>query len=169
MRLVARNLLKPRMSNIDSIGSMRKGNEMAEISKAGPSNPIKALAQSHASVPVNHAPVNDLQDLDYNQYPDDHQLPELVDEHGNPTSPILSDTSMASNPAPVQSHVASVQLPSEFKTEYHPHSGRSTLYQTFDKFGITQEMQDAPIDKEPWCPFRSHGTSNFPRSCSMLH
>jgi hypothetical protein len=68
---------------------------------------------------------------------------------------VLSDASMASNPAPVQSHVASVQLPSEFKTEYQPHSGHATLYQTFDEFGITQEMQDAPINEEPWRPFRS--------------
>lgn len=68
---------------------------------------------------------------------------------------------MASNAAPVQSHVASVQLPSEFKTEYHPRSGRSTIYQTFDEFGIAQETQDAPIDEEPWHPFRSRGDFEF--------
>ncbi|KAG1811595.1 hypothetical protein EV424DRAFT_1327573 [Suillus variegatus] len=68
---------------------------------------------------------------------------------------------MASNAAPVQSHVASVQLPSEFKTEYHPRSGRSTIYQTFDEFGIAQETQDAPIDEEPWRPFRSRGDFEF--------
>ncbi|KAG1847898.1 hypothetical protein F4604DRAFT_1883959 [Suillus subluteus] len=67
---------------------------------------------------------------------------------------------MASNPPPVQSHVASVQLPSEFKTKYHPRSGRATLHQSFGEFGINQ-TQNAPIDKEPWCPFRSRRDFEF--------
>ncbi|KAG1845088.1 hypothetical protein DFJ58DRAFT_717530 [Suillus subalutaceus] len=62
------------------------------------------------------------------------------------------------NPAPA----ASAQLPGEFKTEYHPRSGRQTLFQPFDQFGISPEAQDAPIvDKEPWRPFRSRGDFEF--------
>ncbi|KAG2142880.1 uncharacterized protein EDB93DRAFT_1241527 [Suillus bovinus] len=62
------------------------------------------------------------------------------------------------NPVPA----ASAQLPSEFKTEYHPRSGRQTLFQPFDQFGISPEAQDAPIvDKEPWRPFRSRGDFEF--------
>ncbi|KAG1861808.1 hypothetical protein DFJ58DRAFT_715411 [Suillus subalutaceus] len=62
------------------------------------------------------------------------------------------------NPAPA----ASAQLPGEFKTEYHPRSGRQTLFQPFDQFGISPEAQDVPIvDKEPWRPFRLHGDFEF--------
>lgn len=68
---------------------------------------------------------------------------------------------MASNPTAIQPHVASVQMPSEFKMEYHPRSARVTLYQMFDEFGITQEMQHAPIDEEPWHRFRSCGDFEF--------
>ncbi|KAG1734249.1 uncharacterized protein EDB91DRAFT_1238449 [Suillus paluster] len=65
---------------------------------------------------------------------------------------------MAINPAPA----ASAQLPSEFKTEYHPRSGRPTLFQPFNKFHISSQAQHTPIiDKEPWCPFRSHGDFEF--------
>ncbi|KAG1882566.1 hypothetical protein F4604DRAFT_1879304 [Suillus subluteus] len=45
--------------------------------------------------------------------------------------------------------------------EYHPRSSCVTLYQTFDEFCITQETQHAPIDEEPWHPFRSHGDFEF--------
>jgi hypothetical protein len=72
---------------------------------------------------------------------------------------VFYDASMASNnPVPV----ASAQLPSEFKTEYHPCSGHLTLFQPFDKFCVSSEVQHAPIiDKEPWCPFRSRGDFEF--------
>ncbi|KAG2110903.1 uncharacterized protein F5147DRAFT_745048 [Suillus discolor] len=45
--------------------------------------------------------------------------------------------------------------------EYHPRSACATLYQMFNKFGITQEMQHAPVDEEPWRPFRSCGDFKF--------
>jgi hypothetical protein len=62
---------------------------------------------------------------------------------------------------PAQSHPpASAQLPNEFKTEYHPRSGRATLYQPFEEFGI-REMQQVPVDEDPWCPFRSRGDFEF--------
>ncbi|KAG1850743.1 hypothetical protein C8R48DRAFT_750083 [Suillus tomentosus] len=63
------------------------------------------------------------------------------------------------NPAPA----ASAQLPSEFKTEYHPRSGHPTLFQPFDEFRTSSEVQhNAPIiDDEPWHPFRSRGDFEF--------
>ncbi|KAG2114095.1 hypothetical protein BD769DRAFT_1630026 [Suillus cothurnatus] len=62
------------------------------------------------------------------------------------------------NPAPA----ASAQLPSEFKTEYHPRSGRPTLFQPFDEFRTSEAQHNAPIiDDEPWCPFRSRGDFEF--------
>jgi hypothetical protein len=68
---------------------------------------------------------------------------------------------MTSNHMPAQSHPpASVQLPSEFKTEYHPRSGRATLYQPSEEFGI-REMQQVPVDEDPWRPFRSRGDFEF--------
>ncbi|KAG1851702.1 hypothetical protein F4604DRAFT_1883568 [Suillus subluteus] len=64
----------------------------------------------------------------------------------------------SNNPVPT----ASARLPSEFKTEYHPRSGRPTLFQPFDEFRISSEAQHTPIiDKEPWCPFRSRGDFEF--------
>ncbi|KAG1874443.1 hypothetical protein F4604DRAFT_1880894 [Suillus subluteus] len=64
----------------------------------------------------------------------------------------------SNNPVPT----ASARLPSEFKTEYHPRSGRPTLFQPFDEFRISSEAQHTPIiDKEPWHPFRSRGDFKF--------
>ncbi|KAG1865264.1 hypothetical protein F4604DRAFT_1881913 [Suillus subluteus] len=64
----------------------------------------------------------------------------------------------SNNPVPT----ASARLPSEFKTEYHPRSGRPTLFQPFDEFRISSEAQHMPIiDKEPWRPFRSRGDFEF--------
>lgn len=63
---------------------------------------------------------------------------------------VLSDASMAS----ARSH--------EFKTVYHPRSGRETVYQTFDEFGVTPKTDaSVPIDAEPWRPFRSRGDFEF--------
>ncbi|KAG2151772.1 hypothetical protein BD769DRAFT_1623523 [Suillus cothurnatus] len=62
------------------------------------------------------------------------------------------------NPAPA----ASAQLPSEFKTEYYPRSGRPTLFQPFDEFRTSEAQHNAPIiDDEPWRPFRSRGDFEF--------
>ncbi|KAG2366025.1 hypothetical protein BDR07DRAFT_1449538 [Suillus spraguei] len=64
----------------------------------------------------------------------------------------------SNNPVPM----ASARLPSEFKTEYHPRSGCPTLFQPFDEFCISSEVQHAPIiDKEPRHPFRLHGDFEF--------
>ncbi|KAG1836023.1 hypothetical protein F4604DRAFT_1943800 [Suillus subluteus] len=135
------------MSSSGSIETMRGRNEKARrdhaIGNADPSNLVDA-AESHVSRVGAHAdrPPSD-QDLDYNNQ-------------------VLSDTSMASNSVPAQSRpAASVQLSSEFKTEYHPRSGHPTLFQPFDEFHVSLEAQQAPIDEKPWCPFRSHADFEF--------
>ncbi|KAG1729317.1 uncharacterized protein EDB91DRAFT_1239239 [Suillus paluster] len=69
---------------------------------------------------------------------------------------------MASNSMPAQSRpAASVQPPSEFKTEYHPPSCHPTLFQPFDEFRVSLEAQQTPIDEEPWRPFISHADFEF--------
>ncbi|KAG1841947.1 hypothetical protein F4604DRAFT_1828380 [Suillus subluteus] len=72
--------------------------------------------------------------------------------------PVLSDASMANNllPQPVP-----VEQPYEFKTEFHPCSGRETLYQRFEEFSVTPETQTLPAEEEPWCPFQSRGDFEF--------
>ncbi|KAG2132824.1 uncharacterized protein EDB93DRAFT_1242892 [Suillus bovinus] len=50
----------------------------------------------------------------------------------------------------------------QFKTEFHPHSGRETLLQTFEEFGVASEALKAPpADEKPWHPFRSRGDFEF--------
>ncbi|KAG1785043.1 uncharacterized protein HD556DRAFT_1451136 [Suillus plorans] len=73
-------------------------------------------------------------------------------------SPVLSDASMANNllPQPVP-----IEQPYEFKTEFHPRSGREMLYQHFEEFGVTPEMQTLPAEEELWRPFQSHGDFEF--------
>ncbi|KAG1747467.1 hypothetical protein EDB19DRAFT_1826190 [Suillus lakei] len=159
-------------SNNGSIESMREGNKkkarrVLAIGEAGPSD-LASLSKLGASdsARTDIPPTHNL-DLEYNNE-DDHALPEPEERlecNGDAgiTSPVLSDASMASNPVPTQSEpVASARLPSEFKTEYHPCSGHPTLFQPFDKFGISPEAQQVPIiDKELWRPFRSRGDFEF--------
>ncbi|KAG1769707.1 hypothetical protein EV702DRAFT_1181706 [Suillus placidus] len=54
-----------------------------------------------------------------------------------------------------------IEQPYEFKTEFHPRSGHQTLYQCFEEFGITPEMQALPAEQEPWCPFQSRADFEF--------
>ncbi|KAG1800477.1 uncharacterized protein HD556DRAFT_1230432 [Suillus plorans] len=61
----------------------------------------------------------------------------------------------------VQPQPAPVDQPCEFKTEFHPRSGRQALYQCFEEFGIAPETQALPADEEPWRPFRSRGDFEF--------
>ncbi|KAG2074347.1 hypothetical protein BDR04DRAFT_976913, partial [Suillus decipiens] len=66
------------------------------------------------------------------------------------------------NSVPAQSRpAASMQPPSEFKTEYHPRSGCPTLFQAFDEFRVLPEAQQVPIDEKPWHPFRSRADFEF--------
>ena len=48
--------------------------------------------------------------------------------------------------------------PSEFKTEYHPHSGRLLLHQSYKQFRASKTIV-TPQDKTPWSPF--HGSGDF--------
>ncbi|KAG2741150.1 hypothetical protein P692DRAFT_201727127, partial [Suillus brevipes Sb2] len=50
----------------------------------------------------------------------------------------------------------------EFKTEFHPSSGREPLHQAFDEFGINSHPEEQlPVDETPWRPFRSRGDFEF--------
>lgn len=140
-----------------------------DISKAGPSN-LASISESKSDAGDAHADDRDALPAPEEQLDFDGNVGimspgkrfdfiSVVDSEADLFCTVLSDASMATiNPAPA----ASAQLPSEFKTEYHPHSGRQTLFQPFDQFGISPETQDAPIvDKEPWRPFRSRGDFEF--------
>jgi hypothetical protein len=73
-----------------------------------------------------------------------------------------SDTSMASIPEAVTQRPASVQRPTEFRTEYHPRSQRPTLHQTFEEFGLkNNDSHENSIDTTPWKPFRTRGDHRF--------
>ena len=50
--------------------------------------------------------------------------------------------------------------PSNFKTEYHPHSKCLTLLQTADEFHI-YKTSSPPPDPAPWHPFRCEGDFEF--------
>ena len=50
--------------------------------------------------------------------------------------------------------------PSNFKTEYHPHSKHPTLLQTADKVHI-YKTSSPPPDPAPWRPFRCEGDFEF--------
>ncbi|KAG2029665.1 hypothetical protein BDR03DRAFT_880244 [Suillus americanus] len=71
---------------------------------------------------------------------------------------------MASNgPENVQPQPAvHIAHPHEFKTEFHPRSGREPLLQAFEEFGVTSEtLKEPPADEAPWRPFRSRGDFEF--------
>ncbi|KAG2065452.1 hypothetical protein BDR04DRAFT_1130398 [Suillus decipiens] len=55
---------------------------------------------------------------------------------------------------------ARVQTP-QFKTEYHPSTGRETLYQAFEEFGLREPVCVPPVDAEPWRPFCSRADMEF--------
>ncbi|KAG1904216.1 uncharacterized protein F5891DRAFT_1126635 [Suillus fuscotomentosus] len=65
---------------------------------------------------------------------------------------------MATNVEPLP---VPIEQPYEFKTEFHPYSGRQTLYQCFEEFGITPETQALPAEQEPWHPFQSCADFEF--------
>jgi hypothetical protein len=78
---------------------------------------------------------------------------------------VLSDASMASNTGPenVQPQPAvHIAQPHEFKTEFHPHSGREPLLQAFKEFGVASEtLKEPPADEAPWRLFCSWGDFEF--------
>jgi hypothetical protein len=72
---------------------------------------------------------------------------------------------MASNTGPenVQPQPAvHIAQPHEFKTEFHPCSGREPLLQAFEEFDVALEMlKEPPADEAPWHPFHSWGDFEF--------
>ncbi|KIK73351.1 hypothetical protein PAXRUDRAFT_20955 [Paxillus rubicundulus Ve08.2h10] len=50
--------------------------------------------------------------------------------------------------------------PSDFKTEFHPHSKHQMLYQSAEEFG-QQDVESMDPDPMPWCPFASEGDFTF--------
>ncbi|KIK25721.1 hypothetical protein PISMIDRAFT_9458 [Pisolithus microcarpus 441] len=55
----------------------------------------------------------------------------------------------------------STNHPRDFKTEFHPRSKRSTLYQSFEDFGQQNPEHIVALDSEPWRPFASEGDYIF--------
>ncbi|KAG1897478.1 uncharacterized protein F5891DRAFT_982657 [Suillus fuscotomentosus] len=68
-----------------------------------------------------------------------------------------SDISMGSNiPAPISAATATtLDRLDTFKTEYHPHSGRAPIVESFSVYGTNKpETTQSPIiDDKPWQPF----------------
>ncbi|KAG2029209.1 hypothetical protein BDR03DRAFT_987902 [Suillus americanus] len=89
---------------------------------------------------------------------DGHNVMDFDPGNEGVSSPVLSDASMVSNvpPQPVP-----IEQPYKFKSKFHPRSGHQTLYQHFEEFGVTFEMQTLPAEEEPWHPFQSHGDFEF--------
>ncbi|KAG6904007.1 hypothetical protein DXG01_013245, partial [Tephrocybe rancida] len=54
-------------------------------------------------------------------------------------------------PAPTKSQVPQVD---DFRTTYHPSSGRPTKYDAFENYG-TRPSNPLPFDDKPWLPFHS--------------
>lgn len=65
-------------------------------------------------------------------------------------------------PGGVEPAVSS-QRPIEFKTEYHPSSGREPLHQAFDEFRLDAHdtAEALPVNEEPWHPFASRADFEF--------
>ncbi|KAI6019444.1 hypothetical protein PISMIDRAFT_101516 [Pisolithus microcarpus 441] len=55
----------------------------------------------------------------------------------------------------------STNHPHDFKTEFHPCSKCSTLYQSFEDFGQQNPEHIMAPDSEPWHPFASEGNYIF--------
>ncbi|KIK76187.1 hypothetical protein PAXRUDRAFT_18386 [Paxillus rubicundulus Ve08.2h10] len=68
-----------------------------------------------------------------------------------------STTSVGSHQQPA----ISIDRPGEFRTEYHPHSGRPPVTQTYEEFGACSTIYIKPTDEAPFCPFQTHGDFQF--------
>ncbi|KAF9231165.1 hypothetical protein BU15DRAFT_90973 [Melanogaster broomeanus] len=49
----------------------------------------------------------------------------------------------------------------EFRTEYHPRSGRPPVTQSYEEFGARSTIYTKPADDAPFRPFRTHGDFEF--------
>ena len=61
-------------------------------------------------------------------------------------------------------------LEDDIKTEYHPHSGRTTHTDHFNEYGfrLAEAPRPKPLD-EPWHPFRSHVDFEFAEIALKSH
>ncbi|KIK98401.1 hypothetical protein PAXRUDRAFT_9570 [Paxillus rubicundulus Ve08.2h10] len=78
---------------------------------------------------------------------------------------VPSDASMGTRSTasigPHQQPAISIDRPGEFRTEYHPRSGRPPVTQSYEEFGAHSTIYTKPADEEPFCPFRTHGDFEF--------
>ncbi|KIK78025.1 hypothetical protein PAXRUDRAFT_17112 [Paxillus rubicundulus Ve08.2h10] len=79
---------------------------------------------------------------------------------GKPRSPARSDLSMATESSHERLPQTIINPPTDFKTEYHPHSQCPTLFQNADHFRLDKSFKPLP-DHAPWCPFRCKGDFEF--------
>ena len=76
----------------------------------------------------------------------------------------MESTSNISTELPLRScplSIASIQPPTEFKTEYHPHSRWPVLHQPYEEFGINNAASPTMVDSVPWKPFKTRGDYLF--------
>lgn len=87
----------------------------------------------------------------------------LVDEtvDGSPlVQPEFFPPSSSAQPQPISS-VPTPQL-DDFKTEYHPHSGKTDLIQSFEEFRTESfPLDPASLDDKPWRPFKCRADFEF--------
>ncbi|KAG2351081.1 hypothetical protein BDR07DRAFT_1386571 [Suillus spraguei] len=161
--------------HIEPVSSMRKNfeNTSLKLSAALQQYVQVPRVQAHKSMCKQHdaeAQQAFNQEYEQDQQKDDSANSELqvqapvadLDEHiefdvrnEGVQSPVLTDASMASNPGPNIPHQPAVNIdcPQDFKTEFHPRSSCEMLYQKFEEFSITPEMQAPPVDEASWHPF----------------
>ncbi|EDR00662.1 uncharacterized protein LACBIDRAFT_313195 [Laccaria bicolor S238N-H82] len=75
-------------------------------------------------------------------------------------SPPLFST--VGNPEPYQDDEPSYEI-DDIKTEYHPHSGRSTQIDHFEEYGLSSPKEPLPFHKygKPWYPFTTRKDFEF--------
>ncbi|KAG1739543.1 hypothetical protein EDB19DRAFT_1928076 [Suillus lakei] len=140
--------------NKDQQQARRKARKLMTLpeSIAGPSQPESANNSQFAddsNIPPAASSLADPMDVDLNN-------DEGYDGNEN------VDVSVFNQPGDVEP-AASSQRPIEFKTEYHPSSGRELLHQAFDEFRANAHdtAEPLPVDEEPWHPFASRADFEF--------
>ncbi|KAI5993749.1 hypothetical protein F5J12DRAFT_897024 [Pisolithus orientalis] len=102
-------------------------------------------------------PLVDSNQLNHDDYSGNSNDPTTVDTSVESTSNI--STELPSRSCPLST--ASLQLPTEFKTEYHPRSRRPVLHQPYEEFGINNAASPTMVDSMPWKPFKTRGDYLF--------
>ncbi|KAG1787402.1 uncharacterized protein HD556DRAFT_1312729 [Suillus plorans] len=114
-------------------------------------------------------PAQDQQPDDFTVHPWSEDGSDLIDTmsiSGDAHQRSASDTSMGTTPIPnMLSSLPTVPSARSnldtFKTEYHPHSGRTTSVEIFSTFGRKEHPQLPIIDEQPWQPFTCHVDFEF--------